>query len=152
MVRGALTWHAAEAEAVGYGGHLVAVNDAAENDWLVATFGDSLFWIGFNDEAAEGAWVWTNGDPVTYTNWGGGEPNDATLEDWTVLNWGGPGVWNDWEAGAVYVDASGTRHEQNDSYPIFGIMEVACVPDGGFILGLFGAAAGLLLACRRRIA
>lgn len=152
LTSGPLTWHEAEAEAVSYGGHLVAVNDAAENAWLVATFGADRMWIGFNDEASEGSFVWSNGDPVTYTNWGAGEPNDITHEDWTVMNWYADGGWNDWEAGADYIDGTGFLHAMNDSYPVYGIMEKACVPDGGLTLGMFGAATGLLLALRRRLA
>ena len=58
------------------GGHLVTVKDGAEQAWLVATFGGgSLYWIGFSDIAAEGSWMWVSGEPVTYTNWAGGEPN-----------------------------------------------------------------------------
>jgi len=33
-------------------------------------------WIGFTDEASEGNFVWVNGEPVVYTNWFAGEPND----------------------------------------------------------------------------
>ena len=78
------------------GGHLVTVNDGAEQAWLVATFGGgSLYWIGFNDIAAEGSWVWVSGEPVTYTNWAGGEPNGSGGEDAAVTNWQVPGFWND---------------------------------------------------------
>lgn len=52
----ALSWHEAEAEAVAAGGHLVTINDAAENQWLVATFGGSGLteaWTGFTDSQVE---------------------------------------------------------------------------------------------------
>ena len=73
------SWTDAEAEAVDQRGHLVAINSQAEQDFLMNQFGDNdNFWIGFNDAAVEGSWVWSNGDPVTYTNWEPGEPNDAS--------------------------------------------------------------------------
>jgi hypothetical protein len=48
------TWIEAEAEAqaISPDAHLVTVNDQAENDWIVATFGgDQEFWIGFTDHS-----------------------------------------------------------------------------------------------------
>ncbi|MFQ5923608.1 MAG: ABC transporter substrate-binding protein, partial [Anaerolineales bacterium] len=39
----------AEAQAVSWGGHLVTVNDQAEQDWLYEMFGPNPFWIGLND-------------------------------------------------------------------------------------------------------
>lgn len=93
-------WYTAHDKAVAlsntpFGGHLVIFNDAAEEDWVKATFGTSgHYWIGMNDIAAEGNWVWTNGEPVTYTNWAPGEPNNfGGNEDWAVMNWGNG--WND---------------------------------------------------------
>lgn len=92
----AMTWQQAEAYAISLGGHLVAINSAAEQALLVSQFGGTEnLWIGFNDVAVEGTFVWTNGDPVTYTNWAFGEPNNQFGEDATVMNWSAPGNWND---------------------------------------------------------
>ena len=33
--------------------------------------------LGFNDIDNEGTFVWDDGSTSTYTNWNGGEPNDA---------------------------------------------------------------------------
>ncbi|MCI0621891.1 MAG: hypothetical protein L0387_09510 [Acidobacteria bacterium] len=66
------TWTASEAEALRLGGHLVTINDAAENQWVFATFhrtGQYGLWIGLNDEASEGTFVWSSGEPVTFTDW-----------------------------------------------------------------------------------
>lgn len=72
-----MSWMDAEAQAEEWGAHLATVNDAGENAWLASTFEYlNSFWIGFNDIDEEGTWVWTNGEPVAYTNWAEGEPNN----------------------------------------------------------------------------
>ena len=48
------TWTNSEAEAVALGGHLVTINDAAENQWVVDTFAnyggvERPLWIGLTD-------------------------------------------------------------------------------------------------------
>jgi hypothetical protein len=82
-------------------GYLVSILSQAEHDFLVATFGSSQdYWIGFTDEALEGTWVWTSGEPVAYTNWSPGEPNDFWGEDYAVMNWLFDGTWNDLSEGS----------------------------------------------------
>ena len=34
-------------------------------------------WIGLSDQAVENNFVWDSGEPVTYTAWGPGEPNNS---------------------------------------------------------------------------
>ncbi len=92
----ASSWSAAEAQAVALGGHLVAINDAAEQAALVGAFGGTdTLWIGLTDAASEGTFHWSNGDAVTYTNWNAGEPNNSGNEDFVAMNWGSAGKWND---------------------------------------------------------
>lgn len=130
------TWHDAENEAVASGGHLVTINDAAEQQWLVTTFGiggqDSA-WIGFTDEAVEGTWVFVAGDggswqqtefPCTwpcdgvstgYVDWhvyADGEPNNNATgpgEDWALIGEGIDGMhWGDYSPTSVnYYDQFG---------------------------------------------
>jgi Ca2+-binding RTX toxin-like protein len=90
------SWTQAQAQAVRLGGNLVTVNDAAENQFLVNTFGGAeSLWIGLTDEVTEGAFKWANGEALTYTNWYPGEPNNAGNEDYVEFNFGSPGKWND---------------------------------------------------------
>jgi hypothetical protein len=94
------TWSGGEAMAVGLGGHLATINNAEENGWIrgnVAT-ADGVnaddAWIGLNDIKSEGTYVWISGETSDYTNWGGGEPNDAGgIED--VAQFRTDGRWND---------------------------------------------------------
>jgi hypothetical protein len=82
------TWTASESEAESLGGTLAIVNNQEENAWLYSTF--SMFggvarglWIGLTDQVLEGTFVWVTGEPLTYTNWAGGEPNKFSNK------WGG---------------------------------------------------------------
>ena len=93
-----LPWWAAEAKAVSLGGHLVTVNDSAERDWLVTTFGgDERFWIGLNDRNTEGTWVYSSFETSSFFPWLSGEPNNGGGygEDFVEMNYGSPGRWND---------------------------------------------------------
>ncbi len=106
-------WHAAKAAAEKEGAHLVTISDASEQSWITSQFaGFDDAWIGFTDESREGVWVWITGEPVTFLNWGKGEPNNETSgEDYGVIistnsrilsYYGGAvGVWNDWWFDAV---------------------------------------------------
>ena len=107
------TWKQAEAESLLAGGHLVTINDGAEESWLRDTFDRSYtYWIGFTDRQQEGVWGWASGEGLTYANWASGEPNnlgpaDVGLEwqqyyteqgeDYAVMNWiiGDVAYWND---------------------------------------------------------
>ena len=53
-------------------------------------------WLGINDIESEGDWVWETGDPVEYTNWCGGEPNNwGKNEDCVVMKNNNAQCWND---------------------------------------------------------
>lgn len=108
-------WEASEAEAQVLGGHLVTVNDAAENDWLLQTF-TAPFWIGLNDAQEEGNFVWSSGEPLSYSNWNSGEPNNSGDEDYAHVYSFGP--WNDLPAGSVnfgVIEINGSAGTDTDS-------------------------------------
>jgi hypothetical protein len=100
-------WTNAEAQAISLGGHLVTINDAAENAWVLSTFGNfggtsRVLHIGFTDQGQEGQWRWLGDEPVTYVNWAGGEPNNGMgvfpYENQSVMYGEADvrrGLWND---------------------------------------------------------
>ena len=89
-------WQNAAAFATAAGGHLVSIGDAPENAFvfsLVAGTG-SRWYIGLNDFASEGNYVWESGEPLVYTNWGAGQPdNFQGIEDGIVMT--NSGQWMD---------------------------------------------------------
>lgn len=88
---GSMTWTAAKQACENMGGHLVTITSAAENSFIFNLWPSG--WIGFNDEAVEGQWRWVTNETVSYTNWNGGEPNNAGNEDYAQFVTGGK--WND---------------------------------------------------------
>jgi hypothetical protein len=61
------TWEEAEANAQSLGGHLVTINDAEENDFLIKN--NFKGWIGLTDKRVEGQWEWSSGQLFTLDNW-----------------------------------------------------------------------------------
>jgi hypothetical protein len=99
LLSNAGTWTEAEAQAMSLGGHLVTINDQAEQNWITATFPSiSNLWIGYTAQETEGSFKWISGENSTYTNWNSGEPNDYYAvggEDYTHIMIGYYGLWND---------------------------------------------------------
>ncbi len=77
---------------------LVVIDDADENDDVLTLRGD--VWIGLADREDEGRFRWVTGDPVAFTNWDSGEPNNFFNEDCVELR-SGNGRWNDEDCGAA---------------------------------------------------
>ncbi len=115
-------WEQTELEGVSYGGHLVSLNSAAENNWVFDALGrDPLTFIGLRQNPLQtnvepnGGWTWMDGTvlseingsnvPGVYRNWndgtvGGSEPNHSggAGEDYGVfapLYFSGRSTWGD---------------------------------------------------------
>ncbi len=62
-----------------YGYTLATINDQEENQqlWSLVTgkLQGATTWIGLNDMAGEGSWVWDSEDLADYRNWGTGHPH-----------------------------------------------------------------------------
>ena len=116
------SWVDSEVAAIRLGGHLATVRNQAEQDFVYQTFADlagpRLLWIGLNDNLVEGTFQWTSGEPVSYTHWAPGEPNNSFgYENFVAMFYPGhteEGLWNDW----------GERTTDPIGIPFSGVVEV----------------------------
>lgn len=133
------TWFEVKDIAESSGGYLSTVNDSEEEYWIIDTFGSMYLWIGFTDYETEGVWHWINGESVTYTHWGAGEPNNVNNEDFCgiVMNYQDKwdNHWNDFGDGAG----------------MYGLIERnASVPEPSSLLALGSLVTPLAFLKRRR--
>ena len=119
---GDVTYWDAKNLAMSIGGYLPAINSQEENQWLVNA-ANGQFWLGLSDEDNEGDWsTWMNGDPVTFTYWASGEPNNYNgNEDFAHVK--SNGQWNDIHEYAhkwtvVEVDCNTNCYTQTASYTL----------------------------------
>lgn len=114
-----MTWHAAEAQAKTWGGHLVTIRSKAEHDWLWKQFAAEV-WIGYSDAAQEGTWVWTSGETSSYTNWASGQPDNAGNTEHYAHLWAQRGgAWNDDDASST-LRRGLVEVRARASYTVFG--------------------------------
>jgi hypothetical protein len=80
LCREGRNWVLARQFCQGFGYDLVVLEDGAEDAFVYGAISARGFggtWLGLNDRAAEGQWVWLDGRPVPYSHWDQGEPNDG---------------------------------------------------------------------------
>ncbi|KAG7499177.1 macrophage mannose receptor 1-like [Solea senegalensis] len=70
------SWGAAHEDCVARGADLVSVHSKAEEEFLSLYSKASSKWIGLKHNPTEGGYSWSDGTPLSHTNWGHGEPND----------------------------------------------------------------------------
>ena len=107
------TFAAAQAHCKTLGGHLITLENEAENDFAWSLNSEE-HWIGSNDGKGpnnpdEGTFTWVTGEPFTYTNWSSGQPNTSDTDcgesglsghcyEHCAFQWTGgehDGQWND---------------------------------------------------------
>ena len=109
------TWEEAEANASDLGGHLVSINNAEENSWIVNNLAGKdtyyqhedfdpdyfkdAYWIGLRRDGE--SFFWSNGDDLNYENFGNLEPlfngdyGEISLRPKEVAWASEAGNWND---------------------------------------------------------
>jgi hypothetical protein len=139
-----MTWTDAKAMAESLGGHLATLTSAAEANFVFTSVARSEQWWtdggpwlgGYQDTSApdysepRGGWRWVTGEAWSYTNWGGGEPN----------NYGGIEMY------LHYLDTGGSPvpywNDQSNGRTQRGfIMEYSVVPAPGAVITLLAGAA-----------
>jgi hypothetical protein len=106
----AVTWVQAEILCRAFGMELAPIDDAEEDQWVIATTKNQLpgndIWIGGSDREEEGVWRWTDGKvfweagkTLTYANWGNNQPDNHEQEEHCLHVWAsetGVTAWNDY--------------------------------------------------------
>ena len=88
------SWTDAQEDCDSLGGYLAVINDEDENDYIAGLLMNQPAYIGLNDFASEGDFEWVNGDPLTFTSWATGEPdNKNNYQDAVELH--PDGTWKD---------------------------------------------------------
>jgi hypothetical protein len=139
---GQSTWTDAESQAVGLGGHLTTVNDAAEQTWMYSTFStyggvSRNLWIGLITGGADGAvrsnYYWVNGETAAYRNWYDGQPIESVEHFTEIIGPGNfaSGGWNN------VPDVTSDGYSGTTSLPNCGVVEVVPEPStcGLMVLG-----------------
>ncbi|MFN8395294.1 MAG: lectin-like protein [Bacteroidia bacterium] len=73
-----MNWDAAKTACLNAGGNLASISSAGENNFIRNNMGGATnVWIGLNDAVTEGTFTWSDGSPLSYTNWLAAEPNNV---------------------------------------------------------------------------
>ena len=117
----------ARTRAVEQDAHLVAINDVAEQEWLLEVFGKENFWIGLTDASKAENPHWDNDEAVTYTNWSQPQKTD-----------GGEEIGQGDEASPNYtvlIGLTGKWQETRQGSPLARLTERAILEKEHFVIG-----------------
>ena len=90
----AQTWANGSAACIANGGRLATISTVEENILIANNLTTTFAFFGLNDAVTEEVFVYPNGEPLTYSNWAQGEPNNSSNnEDFGEIT--ASGRWND---------------------------------------------------------
>ena len=89
-----LSWTDAESYCQSWsaGAHLASIHSVEDQKFVQTNFPQDI-WLGGNDLAKEGTWVWSDGTPWDYSDWSSGQPDnggsnqDCLKGNWRNLQW-----------------------------------------------------------------
>ncbi|XP_041666073.1 macrophage mannose receptor 1 [Cheilinus undulatus] len=70
------SWERANEDCISRGASLVSIHTQEEEEFLSTYTKGTSKWIGLKHNSLEGGYSWSDGTPLSHTNWGHGEPND----------------------------------------------------------------------------
>src|SRR3989454_194238 len=149
------TYEGAADQALALGGYLATINDQGEQDFLWNSWKNSLgtgegLWIGLEKSHHGTIFVWMNGEPVTFTYWAPGEPNNGFgryYEGYVAMDqrFSSTGMWNDLpNDGTDWITDRGIVEANNP-----GSTEIS-TPEVSTLVLLGSGLTGLILRRRRR--
>jgi len=94
-----LRWNDAQASCKAWGGDLAAVGSGPEYSFMLS-FVSKATWIGANDVAVEGTFMWTTQEPFVFTSWDTGDPQD-TNHSVNCVSIGSALTWQDRPCGST---------------------------------------------------
>lgn len=148
-VPGRSTWQQARISAngmfhLGQIGQLATVTSAAEGSFITDSVRNDFGWLGaFQDTLAPdysepaGGWRWVTGEPWSYTNWAGGQPDNFGGAQNFIRTLGAP--WDD-------LDNNASGSVELSGYYIEYVPE----PSSWVLLGVLSLGFGLFARWRRR--
>jgi len=85
-----MTWEEAKKHCESLGGYLLTITSKEEQEFIESyikekEFTENSFWLGATDKDKEGTWKWITGEKFDYSNWGDGEPDNKSEQDYLVL-------------------------------------------------------------------
>lgn len=89
-----VSWEEAQNRCKKLGGHLATITSAGEYKFIVDKFPHDA-WLGGTDRAKEGEWVWITGEPMKFTAWSRGQPDNAGGAENYLHYWVAEKGWND---------------------------------------------------------
>ncbi|CAL9682123.1 unnamed protein product [Knipowitschia caucasica] len=70
------SWQAASEDCMSRGAHLVSIHNQEEEEFLSLYSKGTSKWIGLKHNPTGGGYSWSDGSPLSHTNWAHGEPNN----------------------------------------------------------------------------
>jgi hypothetical protein len=98
-------WTEASPISANRGGHLVTITDAGESNFIntnISQLNSNGAWIGLRNIGAANNFKWVTGEPLLFTNWAPGKPDNIGGNIWTqaqpyvhIIGGSASGAWND---------------------------------------------------------
>jgi hypothetical protein len=133
------TWTQMRDYARSLGGDLATIDNATENTYVATSIlsaGDKAF-IGLNDVASEGAFVWSSGGTSTYRNFSANDGGNSASNDFALLAVGSGNIWD--VRGATFtpnavIEFTGPIRFPGEAATLSAAMSLAASPGGGGVV------------------